>query len=76
MVDVLIEVFSTPIRERATAIIVAHNHPSKNLLPSKDDMAVTGRLRAAGDILGIKVLDHMIFSEEGYHSMLEENEFV
>ena len=68
------EVFSIPIRERATAIIVAHNHPSGNLNPSRDDLSVTERLRAAGDLLGIKVLDHLIFSDESYRSMLEENE--
>ncbi len=68
------EVFSVPIRERATAVIVAHNHPSKSLLPSRDDFGVTERLRAAGEILGIKVLDHLIFCEEGYRSMLEANE--
>ncbi len=69
------EVFSIPIRDRATAILVAHNHPSRNLKPSGDDKAVTRRLISAGDILGIKVLDHLIFSEEGYRSMLEEDEF-
>ncbi|NCB02572.1 MAG: DNA repair protein RadC [Spirochaetia bacterium] len=69
------EVFSTPLRERATAIIVAHNHPSKMLLPSGDDRNVTKRLRDAGDLLGIKVLDHLIFSDESYRSMLENDEW-
>ena len=68
------EVFSIPIRERATAIIVAHNHPSGNLTPSRDDLSVTERLKKAGELLGIRVLDHLIFSEETYRSMLEENE--
>ena len=69
------EVFACPLRERATAIIVAHNHPSGNLVPSVDDRNVTGRLRKAGELLGIQVLDHLIFSEDSFHSMLEENEF-
>ena len=69
------EVFSTPLRERATAVIVAHNHPSKMLLPSMDDRNVTRRLREAGDLLGIKVLDHLIFSDESYRSMLENDEW-
>ncbi|MFA7127499.1 MAG: JAB domain-containing protein [Bacilli bacterium] len=69
------EVFSTPLRERATAVIVAHNHPSKMLLPSMDDRNVTKRLREAGELLGIKVLDHLIFSDESYRSMLENNEW-
>jgi len=68
------EVFSDPIRERATAVIVAHNHPSGNLNPSPDDINVTLRLKKAGDLLGIKVLDHLIFSEDNFRSMLEENE--
>lgn len=61
------------VRQRATAILVAHNHPSGNLEPSMEDKDVTRRLKqAGGDILGIKVLDHLIFSEEGgYLSMLE-----
>ncbi len=68
------EVFADPLRERATAIIVAHNHPSGNLMPSQDDINVTIRLKKAGDLLGIKLLDHLIFSEDSYRSMLEENE--
>jgi DNA repair protein RadC len=69
------EVFADPLRERATAVIVAHNHPSGNLTPSADDRNVTKRLKSAGDLLGIPVLDHLIFSDETFHSMLEENEF-
>jgi DNA repair protein RadC len=69
------EVFATPLRERATAIIVAHNHPSKTLTPSIDDRNVTKRLKEAGELLGIKVLDHLIFSDESYRSMLEHDEW-
>jgi DNA repair protein RadC len=69
------EVFGEAVRQRATAILVAHNHPSGNLEPSIEDKDVTRRLKQAGDILGIKVLDHLIFSEEGYLSMLEGNLF-
>lgn len=68
------EVFATPLRERATAIIIAHNHPSGILKPSTEDLSVTKRLVKAGDLLGIKVLDHLIFSDEGYRSMLEKDE--
>lgn len=63
------------MRQRATAIVVAHNHPSGNLEPSMEDKDVTRRLRQAGDILGIKILDHLIFGEEGFLSMLEGNLF-
>lgn len=66
------EVFSDPIRERAAAIIVAHNHPSGNLTPSKEDKNITMRLVSAGEILGIPVLDHIIFSQKGYMSFAQE----
>jgi len=69
------EVFSDPLKERATAIVLAHNHPSGNLEPSADDLEVTSRLRKAGLLLGIEVLDHIIFSSEGYRSMYENGEF-
>lgn len=69
------EVFGEAIRQRATAIVVAHNHPSGNLQPSGDDQDVTRRLRQAGELLGIKLLDHLIFSEEGFLSMLEGGVF-
>jgi DNA repair protein RadC len=72
---VVIEVFGEAVRQRATAILVVHNHPSGNLKPSMEDKDVTRRLKQAGDILGIKVLDHLIFGEEGYLSMLEGNVF-
>ncbi len=69
------EVFSECIRVMGTAVILAHNHPSGNLEPSNDDIDLTVRLRKAGDILGIEVLDHFIFSSEKYYSMREAGEF-
>lgn len=56
------EVFSDAIARRATAIALAHNHPSGTLEPSDDDISVTERIRKSGDILGIKVLDHVVFT--------------
>jgi len=53
-------------------MIVAHNHPSGSLDPSREDSEVTSRLRQAGSILGIPLLDHIIFTSEGYFSFLEE----
>lgn len=70
------EVFAPALIERATAIIIAHNHPSGNLDPSPDDMELTLRLKKAGDLLGIPVLDHIIFSACNFHSMLESGEFI
>jgi len=69
------EVFRPALLDNATAIIIAHNHPSGNLEPSKEDRDVTMRIKQAGDILGIRVLDHLVFSTNGYRSMLESNEF-
>lgn len=66
------EVYSGPIKDRATAVIAAHNHPSGNLSPSSEDISITKRLKEAGSILGIEMLDHIIFSEQGYFSFLEE----
>lgn len=68
------EVFADPITDRAAAIIIAHNHPTGNVTPSKDDVEITRKLKAAGETLGIKVLDHIIFSHKGYYSFLESNE--
>jgi DNA repair protein RadC len=62
------EVFAEPIKDRATAIIVAHNHPSGCLQPSGEDTEITIRLKSAADILGIRFLDHVIFSETAWFS--------
>ena len=70
------EVFSEPLKSRATAIVLAHNHPSGNLEPSPDDMEVTLRIKKAGLLLGIEVLDHIIFSSDGYRSMMETGEML
>jgi DNA repair protein RadC len=67
------EVFADPITDRASAVIVAHNHPGGSLTPSKDDIAVTNQLKAAGETLGIKLLDHIIFNHKGYYSFVENN---
>jgi len=69
------EVFSEPLKLRATAVILAHNHPSGNLEPSPDDLEVTMRIKKAGLLLGIEVLDHIIFSLDGYRSLSESGEF-
>jgi DNA repair protein RadC len=65
------EVFADPITDRAAAVIVAHNHPVGDLNPSREDVEVTRRLKEAGDTLGIKLLDHIIFNQKGYFSFLE-----
>ncbi len=69
------EVFAEALKERATAIVLAHNHPSGCLDPSPDDFEVTNRLRKAGALLGIEVLDHIIFDSSSFRSMYENGEF-
>jgi DNA repair protein RadC len=68
------EVFAEAITDRACAVIVAHNHPSGSLVPSKEDKAITNILKSAGLILGIDLLDHIIFSHKGYYSFLEHGD--
>ena len=68
------EVFAEPITDRASAVILAHNHPSGNLSPSKEDLQITQQLKEAGETLGIPVLDHIIFSQKGHYSFLEQGE--
>lgn len=58
------EIFRAAILAGAAAIVVAHNHPSGNTAPSVADRALTERLRKAGDLLGIPVLDHVILSSD------------
>lgn len=65
------EVFSDAIRDRAVGIVCAHNHPSGRVDPSEEDYMVTRSLREAGDVLGIRLLDHIIFAREGHYSFLE-----
>lgn len=65
------EIFAEAVADRACAIAVAHNHPSGRLEASQEDLDITRRLQQAGDILGIPLLDHLIFAEEGYYSLVE-----
>ena len=65
------EVFADALSDRASAVIVAHNHPSGGLEPSVSDIAVTAQLKAAGEVVGIELLDHIIFNRTGYFSFLE-----
>jgi DNA repair protein RadC len=70
------EVFADAIAERASSLIVAHNHPSGNLSPSPDDIRVTKQLKEASEILGLKLLDHIIFTTKGYYSFNENDEIL
>jgi DNA repair protein RadC len=68
------EVFADIIAERASALIVAHNHPNGELSPSDADRQITKRLQDAANILGLKMLDHIIFNAKGYYSFAEKGE--
>ena len=67
------EVFADPITDRAAAVILAHNHTGGGVEPSKEDLELTQRLRAAGETLGIRVLDHIIFDARNHFSFLAHN---
>ncbi|GFO56718.1 DNA repair protein RadC [Geomonas sp. Red276] len=64
------EVFKTALLSSAAAVILMHNHPTGDPTPSTEDLEVTRRLREAGDLLGIKVLDHIIVGSS-YYSFVE-----
>jgi len=64
-------VFADPIADRAASVLCAHNHPSGTLAASPEDIAMTKRLGQAGDVLGIRVLDHLIVTKDGFLSMKE-----
>ena len=66
------EVFSYAIEKRCASIILAHNHPSGILQASLSDINVTKRLQEAAKILGIDILDHVIFTQSGFYSFKEE----
>ncbi len=68
------EVFADPITDRASSIIVAHNHPAGTLAPSREDIEITKQLKSAGETLGIRLLDHIIFNHKGYFSFQENGD--
>jgi len=66
------EVFNVAVRESAAAVIFLHNHPSGDPQPSQEDRALTARLVAAGEVLGIPVLDHLIVGDGRYVSFADQ----
>lgn len=61
-------IFATAIKANASGIILCHNHPSGSLLPSDSDIKLTRQIKAAGELLDIPVVDHLIVTGEGYYS--------
>jgi DNA repair protein RadC len=66
------EVYNRAIYLRAAQIIISHNHPSGDLTPSRPDIEMTNRLKEAGSILGIDLLDHLIVSDNEFISLKEQ----
>ncbi len=69
------EVFGPAVRDAAVAVVVAHNHPSGDPSPSKQDDEVTARLKSAGVLLGIDVLDHVVVGTDRYYSFADKSFF-
>ncbi len=65
------DVFRQAVREAAAAVIVCHNHPSGDPEPSREDISITERLRRSAELLGVRMLDHVIFGDGRYVSMGE-----
>lgn len=67
-------IFSAALKANASSLILSHNHPSGNTRPSDADRQLTRRIKMAGELLDISVLDHIIVTTEGYCSFADEGE--
>lgn len=65
------EIFSEALRHQAVSLILVHNHPSGDPEPSREDICLTKRVREAGELIGIALLDHVIIGDHGYVSLRE-----
>jgi DNA repair protein RadC len=65
-------IYTAALRVNAVSLILAHNHPSRSLKPSRADEELTQKIKGAGAFLDIKVLDHLLISSEGYYSFADE----
>jgi DNA repair protein RadC len=68
------EVFNAAVRQSAAAMILLHNHPTGDATPSPEDLEVTRRLSEAGQLMGIRVLDHIIIGENEFYSFAENGQ--
>jgi DNA repair protein RadC len=66
------ELFSAAIRHSAAAIVVLHSHPSGDATPSADDLEITRRLCQVGDLVGIRVVDHVVLGQDTYTSFADK----
>ena len=69
-------IFQTALKLNASALMIAHNHPSAKMQPSRADITITSKVKSAGEILDIKLLDHLILmpDESDYYSFTDEGE--
>ena len=67
------ELFKSALLANAHSVVLCHNHPSGDLTPSDDDIALTRRISDVGDIMGIAVLDHLIVGRDGFKSLKQMN---
>ena len=65
-------IFLKALEVQATSLVLCHNHPSGSLRPSRADAELTAKLKSAGQLLDIKVVDHLIVSDEGYYSFADD----
>lgn len=68
------EIFIRALLCGAANVVLVHNHPSQDVNPSKEDCAVSERIRQAGDLVGVKLIDHIIVGD-GYYSFLEQKQW-
>ncbi|WP_269235580.1 JAB domain-containing protein [Flavobacterium flavigenum] len=64
--------FASALKASAVGIIISHNHPSGKTVPSEADKAITRKIKTAGELLDIKLLDHLILTGERYYSFVDE----
>jgi DNA repair protein RadC len=69
------EVFKKAIIMSCNSIIIAHNHPSGDITPSDEDFKITKKLKEIGEIIGIKVLDHIIIAKNNFYSFEQKEEY-
>jgi DNA repair protein RadC len=66
--------YAVALKSLATSVIIAHNHPSGNLQPSQSDIQLTRKVKEAGQVMDIKLLDHLIITKDGYYSFADEGD--
>lgn len=75
LTDILVDprlIFAAALKANAVSIILAHNHPSGNVKPSRADKELTNRIKQGGELLAIDVIDHVIITKDGFLSLADE----